>query len=180
MSRGALRRRHGPRPPPRVLINTRPAASNAAAIKALSLSGHHLNGGALAVTLDTGRAPRARREPGAAPAEPGAGRRRKAADEDDRAEPAPKAVNTVWVGGVAEGVDEATLRATFSQYGAIESVVQARGFAYIKYSSAAGMTAAIQSANGIELGGKAIAVEEATGTGTARPRRARRPARAVA
>jgi len=146
-----------------------------AANKAVSLSGTQLHGAVLAVSLDRGRAPRAPRVRGDGAGETGAGRRRKADDEGEAAPAPAKHVNTVWVGGVAEGVDEATLRGFFGRFGSIESINVLRGFAYIKFANASSMTAAIEGANGVELGGRVVAVEEASG-GAVRARRPRRRA----
>jgi RNA recognition motif-containing protein len=67
----------------------------ATASKAVSLNGSNIGGSAVEVSLDA-RARRAPREPAAT--EAGAGRRRAAADEEER-EPR-DVTNTTWVGGL--------------------------------------------------------------------------------
>jgi hypothetical protein len=113
---------------------------------AIAKSGSTLDGAPVTVVPLSARKRRGGGGDGAAPAaaaEPGAGRRRRAAPDAS----SPEVANLVWIGGLAEGADEASVRSAFAGFGAIESVSvranRVKTFAYVKYAAAEGAEAAI-------------------------------------
>jgi RNA recognition motif-containing protein len=114
---------------------------------AIALNGKKL--GAAVVTVVPYASRRRRgpaREEGAAgaPAESGAGRKR-----TTEAPSAEEVANLIWVSGLAEGSDEASVRKTFGSFGKIAEVwvkgSKARTFAYVKFEAAGSAERAIAS-----------------------------------
>ena len=75
----------------------------------------------------------------------------------------------LYVGNLPYQTDETALQSLFAQAGAVESVSvvrdqatgRARGFAFVEMSSDEEAQAAISQINGVELGGRALTVNEA-------------------
>ena len=75
----------------------------------------------------------------------------------------------LYVGNLPFSADESELESIFNQYGALESLTivrdrdtgQPRGFAFVEYKDDAAAEAAIAATNGMQLGGRALAVNEA-------------------
>jgi RNA recognition motif-containing protein len=66
----------------------------------------------------------------------------------------------VWIGGLPEGVDQATLQSHFETVGPCQSAeILPRGVACVAYSTAEEAQTAIASLNDSQLGGKAIKVD---------------------
>ena len=78
-------------------------------------------------------------------------------------------MKNLYVGNFSFSTTEPELRAVFERYGAVQNVnlVQdqytgkPRGFAFIEMTDDAEATAAITAVNGLELGGRALVVNEA-------------------
>ncbi len=78
-------------------------------------------------------------------------------------------MKNIFVGNLDFGVTEASLRAAFEAYGAVDrvSVVtdrdtgRSRGFAFVEMADSAEADRAINALNGTNLGGRAINVNEA-------------------
>lgn len=75
----------------------------------------------------------------------------------------------LFVGGLAWGTDESSLRAAFEQFGEVSDckVVtdrdtgRSRGFGFVTFSDDAAADKAIEDMNGAELDGRTIKVDEA-------------------
>ena len=75
----------------------------------------------------------------------------------------------LYVGNLPYQTDETALQSLFAQAGAVESVSvvrdqatgRARGFAFVEMGSDEEAQAAISQINGVELGGRALTVNEA-------------------
>jgi RNA recognition motif-containing protein len=75
----------------------------------------------------------------------------------------------LYVGNLPFSADETELESIFNQYGALESLTivrdrdtgQPRGFAFVEYKDDAAAEAAIAATNGMQVGGRALAVNEA-------------------
>ena len=75
----------------------------------------------------------------------------------------------LYVGNLPFSADENELESIFKTYGALESLTivrdrdtgQPRGFAFVEYKDDAAAEAAIAATNGMQVGGRALAVNEA-------------------
>ena len=75
----------------------------------------------------------------------------------------------IYIGNLSFSTTDAELRRLFEQHGSVDSVNiimdretgQPRGFAFVEMSEQSSATAAIQTLNGRELGGRALRVNEA-------------------
>jgi RNA recognition motif-containing protein len=124
------------------------------ATAAVAMSGSSMSGSAIAVAFQPSRA-RVSKTPRASGAgaatESGAGRKRVAEPVNPE-----EVANLVWISGLAEGADEASVRSSFAGFGKIASVTvksnKARTFAYVKYETAAAAEKALASApNGLTV-----------------------------
>ncbi|OXV11256.1 hypothetical protein Egran_00983 [Elaphomyces granulatus] len=79
----------------------------------------------------------------------------------------------LFIGGLAWGTDDDTLRQKFEEYGAVEEAIvvkdrstgRSRGFGFVRYSSEADADAAIDAMNNQEFDGRTIRVDKASDRG---------------